>query len=90
MEFDKKQHKLGLEVVEGGHLSNGFAKYATHFKLTAAQDGRRTLVEVAVECELASEEAVPEEADLKAKTTNFPLLFFECLEAYLNKEAAKA
>lgn len=88
MEFDRSTHRLGLRVLEGGHLSNGFTKYTTYFKLTS-KDGCKTLVDVAVECESASE-AAAEEGDLKAKTTRFPLLFFECLESYLNKAEAEA
>jgi len=85
VEFDTKQHQLGLQVQEGGHLSNGFSKYVTYFKLTG-QDGCQTLVEVAVECEPASEEEEDDEEELKAKTTRFPLLFFERLEAYLKSK----
>ncbi|KAH7675831.1 Bet v1-like protein [Dioscorea alata] len=77
VELDSTKHKLGLEVVEGGHLSNGFSKYVTFFKLTSNGE-RETQVDVAVECE-----PVAEEADLQEKTTKFPLLFFRCLENYL-------
>lgn len=70
------QHQLGLEVLEGGHLSNGFTKYVTYFKLIGKGESE-TLVQITVACE-----AVSEEAHFQAKTTKFPLLFFKILEAY--------
>ncbi|KAI6690414.1 hypothetical protein NL676_027242 [Syzygium grande] len=46
MELDESLHRIGLQVIEGGHLDLGFTFYKTTFQLTSISE-KQTLVDVA-------------------------------------------
>ncbi|XP_030549820.1 phytohormone-binding protein-like [Rhodamnia argentea] len=75
VELDESVHRIGLQVVEGGHLDLGFTFYKTSFQLTAISE-KQTLVDVVYERET-------EQRVLPAKTTAGAIACIKGLENYL-------
>ncbi|XXG59717.1 hypothetical protein AAC387_Pa04g1751 [Persea americana] len=82
VELDESQLRIGLQVIEGGHLNLGFTSYGTFFKLTGTGD-IETLVDFKVRFD-----AVTEDESLPAKTASSTLAFIKHLEDYLLKTSA--
>ncbi|KAK3427042.1 hypothetical protein EUGRSUZ_F03348 [Eucalyptus grandis] len=75
VELDESSHRIGLQVIEGGHLDLGFTFYKTSFQLTAISE-KQTLVDVVYECET-------EQTVLPSKTTAGAVACIKGLENYL-------
>lgn len=75
MELDESLHRIGLQVIEGGHLDLGFTFYKASFQLTAISE-KQTLVDVVYECET-------EQTVLPSKTTAGAVACIKGLENYL-------
>ncbi|KAF7822762.1 phytohormone-binding protein-like [Senna tora] len=76
-EVDGDSHEIGLEVIEGGYLNQGFSYYKTSFQLSAIGEAK-TVVNIKV-----SYESEMEETSKQMKTAESTLLFIRCLEKYL-------
>ncbi|XP_030441053.2 phytohormone-binding protein-like [Syzygium oleosum] len=75
VELDESLHRIGLQVIEGGHLDLGFTFYKTTFQLTSISE-KQTLVDVVYELET-------EQAVLPSQTTAGALACIKGLENYL-------
>lgn len=80
-ELDEISHEIGLQVVEGGYLNQGFSYYKTSFQLSAIGENK-TMVKVKI-----SYETETEDSTLPLKTTESALFFLRCLETYLLNDA---
>lgn len=78
-ELDEISHEIGLQVVEGGYLNQGFSYYKTSFQLSAIQE-HKTLVNVKISFDYESD---IEESTQPMKTAESTLFFLRCLETYL-------
>jgi len=78
-EFDEGSHEIGLEVIEGGYLSQGLSYYKTTFKLSAMEE-EKTLVNVKISYDHESD---IEEKVKPTKTSQSTLLYLRRLERYL-------
>ncbi|PIA25980.1 hypothetical protein AQUCO_10200033v1 [Aquilegia coerulea] len=77
VEFDEEQHKLGIQVVGGGHLDLGYTSYQTSFQLT--ETGKtQTQVDISVVYDTKMEEVT-----MPMDTTNSAMAVIKCLENYL-------
>ncbi|XP_048130591.1 phytohormone-binding protein-like [Rhodamnia argentea] len=74
VELDESSHRIGIQVIEGGHLDLGFTFYITSFQLTTVSE-KQTLVEFMVAYECETEETV-----LPSKNTASALACIKCLE----------
>lgn len=83
VELDESLHQIGLQVIEGGHLSLGFSSYQTIYQLTSV-DHHKTQVNVKVSYESEQEEISSTHA---SKTATSSLAFITSLENYLLKSA---
>ncbi|CAB4277597.1 unnamed protein product [Prunus armeniaca] len=77
VELDDAVHKIGLQVIEGGHLNFGFSSYKTTFQLTPIQE-EETMVSVEV-----TYESEVEDSSMPSKTAKSVLAFIRNLECYL-------
>lgn len=77
VELDETVHKIGLQVIEGGHLNFGFSSYKTTFQLTPIQE-EETMVSVEV-----TYESEVEDSSMPSKTAKSVLAFIRSLECYL-------
>ena len=71
-EFDEFVHRIGLEVIEGGHLNHGFSHYKTTFQFTSTGE-QETLIDVTISYESQVEE----------DTMPSTLVFIKHMENYL-------
>ena len=78
-EFDESSHEIGLQVIEGGYLSQGLSYYKTTFKLSAMGEDT-TLVNVKISYDHESD---IEEKVKPTKTSQSTLLYLGRLERYL-------
>ncbi|KAF6139697.1 hypothetical protein GIB67_002502 [Kingdonia uniflora] len=77
VELDEAHHRFGIQVIEGGHLTFGYASYITIFQMT--ENGEtETLVDISV-----IYETVTDEAAMPKETTKSALFFITCLEKHL-------
>ncbi|KAI5571637.1 hypothetical protein POPTR_011G127800v4 [Populus trichocarpa] len=76
-EFDESVHRIGLEVIEGGHLDHGFSHHKATFQLTSTGE-QETLIDVTISYESATEEDI-----MPPNTPSSTLLFIKNLENYL-------
>ncbi|CAJ1978602.1 unnamed protein product [Sphenostylis stenocarpa] len=81
-ELDEISHEIGLQVVEGGYLEQGFSYYKTTFQLSATGEDK-TLVNVKI---FFNHESETEENAQPVKTAESALHFLRCLETYLLNE----
>ncbi|XP_010062901.2 phytohormone-binding protein [Eucalyptus grandis] len=83
VELDESSHRIGLQVIEGGHLDLGFTFYKLSFQLTTVSE-KQTLVDVMVayDCET-------EETGSPSKSTASALACIKCLENHLLSTNAK-
>ncbi|XP_057453736.1 phytohormone-binding protein-like [Lotus japonicus] len=79
--LDEVSHEIGLQVVDGGYLNQGFSYYRTNFQLSAMGE-HKTLVKVKISYEYESD---IEESIVPMKTSESALFFLRCLETYLLK-----
>ncbi|KAE9596097.1 hypothetical protein Lal_00030890 [Lupinus albus] len=84
-ELDEVIHEIGLQVIEGGYLSQGFSYYKTNFQLSAI-GVLHTLVNVKIFYE--HEHNTEEESIHPLKTSESTLFFLRCLEKYLSNDAS--
>ncbi|XP_030441048.2 phytohormone-binding protein-like [Syzygium oleosum] len=77
VELDESLHRIGLQVIEGGHLDLGFTFYKVSNQLTTISE-KQTLVDVMVAYECETEETV-----LPSETTASALAWIKGLENYL-------
>ncbi|KAL2327711.1 hypothetical protein Fmac_021138 [Flemingia macrophylla] len=82
-ELDEVSHELGLQVVEGGYLTQGFSYYKTSFQLSALEQNK-TLVNVKISFDYESD---TEECSQPKKTAEAVIFFLRCLETYLSSDA---
>lgn len=82
-EFDEISHEIGLQVIEGGYLSQGLSYYKTTFQLSAIGEDK-TLVNVKISYDHESE---IEERVKPTKTSESTLLYLRRLETYLSNGA---
>ncbi|TKY66574.1 Phytohormone-binding protein [Spatholobus suberectus] len=82
-ELDEISHEIGLQVVEGGYLNQGFSYYKTTFQLSAI-DEHKTLVNVKISFD---HEWDTEESTQPMKTSESALFFVRSLETYLLNDA---
>ena len=82
-ELDESQHRIGLQVIEGGHLNSGFSFYKTTFQLSAIGE-QETLVDVTISYESETDQ----ESNMPCKTSESTLYFIKCLETYLLNDAS--
>lgn len=73
MELDESEHKISIQVVEGGHLNLGFNSYTTTFQLNAIGE-RETSVDIMV-----AYESEVEKTTIASKTTATALAFIKWL-----------
>lgn len=78
-EFDELTHEIGLEVIEGGYLSQGLSFYQTNFQLSQIEEDK-TLVNVKISYDHESE---IEERVKPTKTSQSTLFYLDRLEKYL-------
>ncbi|CAK8539046.1 unnamed protein product [Lathyrus sativus] len=78
-EFDELSHEIGLQVIEGGYLTQGLSYYKTTFQFTAITEDK-TLVKVKISYDHESD---IEEKVKPTKTSESTLLYLGCLEKYL-------
>lgn len=76
-EFDEFAHRIGLEVIEGGHLNHGFSHYKTTFQLTSTGE-QETLIDVTI-----SYESQVEEDTIPSNSASSTLIFIKHMENYL-------
>lgn len=76
-EFDEFVHRIGLEVIEGGHLNHGFSHYKTTFQLTSTGE-QETLIDVTI-----SYESQVEEDTIPSNSASSTLVFIKHMENYL-------
>ncbi|PQQ11874.1 phytohormone-binding protein [Prunus yedoensis var. nudiflora] len=81
VELDEAVHKIGLQVIEGGHLNFGFSSYKTTFQLTPIQE-EETMVSVEV-----TYESQVEDSSMPSKTAKSVLAFIRSIECYLLNDA---
>ncbi|XP_062011200.1 phytohormone-binding protein CSBP-like [Rosa rugosa] len=82
VELDESVHKIGLQVIEGGHLNHGFSSYKTSFQLTAIQEH-----EILVSFTVTYESEV-EDTTMPSRSTQAAVAFIRSLESYLLSAAA--
>ncbi|XP_058763622.1 phytohormone-binding protein CSBP-like [Vicia villosa] len=82
-EIDDSSHEIGLQVIEGGYLNQGFSYYKTSFKLSAIGDDK-TLVNVKISYDYELE---VEETSFPLKTLESALHFLKCLETHIMNDA---
>ncbi|KAM5585906.1 phytohormone-binding protein CSBP-like [Rosa sericea] len=82
VELDESVHKIGLQVIEGGHLNHGFSSYKTSFQLTAIQE-QEILVSFTV-----TYESEVEDTTMPSRSTQAAVAFIRSLESYLLSAAA--
>jgi hypothetical protein len=82
-ELDESQHRIGLQVIEGGHLNSGFSFYKTTFQLSAIGE-QETLVDVTISYESETDQ----ESNMPCKKSESTLYFIKCLETYLLNDAS--
>ncbi|RDX79568.1 Phytohormone-binding protein, partial [Mucuna pruriens] len=82
-ELDEISHEIGLQVVEGGYLNQGFAFYKTSFQFSAIEE-HKTLVNVKISYDYESD---TEESAQPMKTSESVLFFLRGLETYLLNDA---
>lgn len=80
--FNESLHQIGLQVVEGGHLNQGFSSYTTVFQLNAVGESE-TLVDIKVLYETEAEET-----HMPMETTKAALGFIKRLEDFLLKRVS--
>ncbi|OVA20193.1 Bet v I domain [Macleaya cordata] len=82
VELDEMEHRIGLKVIEGGHLNNGYASYTTIFQLSneIGVTDQETQVDIIVIYDTETEET-----DMPLQTAKSALAFIHCLENYLLK-----
>lgn len=71
-EFDEFVHRIGLEVIEGGHLNHGFSHYKTTFQFTSTGE-QETLIDVTISYE----------SQVEKDTMPSTLVFIKHMENYL-------
>ncbi|KAE9592931.1 hypothetical protein Lal_00028720 [Lupinus albus] len=81
--LDENTHEIGLQVIEGGHLNQGFSYYKTSFQLSAIGE-IQTLVSVKISYDY---EPNSEESTHSMKTSDFMLSYLRCLEKYILNDA---
>ncbi|CAN0826456.1 Phytohormone-binding protein CSBP [Linum grandiflorum] len=79
VEFDETRHRIGLEVVKGGHRDHGFSFYKTTFQLSGLEQGE-TVVDVTVTYEYEKE---INDSEMSSRTISHTLQFLRSMEAYL-------
>ncbi|KAJ9535592.1 hypothetical protein OSB04_un001270 [Centaurea solstitialis] len=77
VELDESLHKIALEVLEGGHLDNGYSSYTTSFKLSAVEKAE-TFIDVKV-----LYETKPDHTHIPGGTIKGPIHYIKCLEKVL-------
>ncbi|PRQ31403.1 putative START-like domain-containing protein [Rosa chinensis] len=82
VELDESVHKIGLQVIEGGHLNHGFSSYKRSFQLTAIQE-QEILVSFTV-----TYESEVEDTTMPSRSTQAAVAFIRSLESYLLRAAA--
>ncbi|CAL0315678.1 unnamed protein product [Lupinus luteus] len=85
-ELDEVTHEIGLQVIEGGYLSQGLSYYKTSFQLSAIGE-LHTLVNVKIFYEY--EHNTEEESAHPLKKSESTLSFLRCLEKYLLNDASR-
>ncbi|XP_057453738.1 phytohormone-binding protein CSBP-like [Lotus japonicus] len=83
-EFDEISHEIGLQVIEGGYLSQGLSYYKTTFQLSSIGE-LETLVNVKISYDHESDEI--DEKVKPTKTSQSTLMYLKRLENYLQNEA---
>lgn len=88
VEFDELLHRIGLQVIEGGHLEHGFSFYKVTFQLTATESKKETEVDILLEYEVNKVEEdggddEDEAASMALKTTASALSFIKTIENYI-------
>jgi len=79
-ELDDSSHEIGLQVVEGGYLNQGFSFYKTSFKLSTTEEDKTVVnVKISYDYELEIEES----SAFPMKTLESTLHFLRCLETNL-------
>ncbi|KAJ1395492.1 START-like domain superfamily [Sesbania bispinosa] len=81
--LDEFTHEIGLQVIEGGYLNQGFSYYKTSFQLSAIGENK-TLVKVKISYDCGPD---MEESTLPMKTSESALSFLRCLETFLLNDA---
>lgn len=81
--LDDSSHEIGLQVVEGGYLNQGFSFYKTSFKLSTTEEDK-TMVNVKISYDYELE---IEESEFPMKTLESALHFLRCLETNLLNDA---
>ncbi|WCJ18229.1 Major strawberry allergen Fra a 1-A [Euphorbia peplus] len=85
-EYNESVHRLGFEVIEGGHLLLGFSHYETIFQLTSSSDrDDETLIDFTVTYESSSQSQSQDHDDdvFTSNTISSTLAFLKILENYL-------
>ncbi|KAJ1408506.1 START-like domain superfamily [Sesbania bispinosa] len=82
-ELDEFAHEIGLQVIEGGYLNQGFSYYKTSFQLSATGENK-TLAKVKISYDCGPD---MEESTLPMKTSESALSFLRCLETFLLNDA---
>ncbi|XP_020215305.1 phytohormone-binding protein CSBP [Cajanus cajan] len=83
-EFDEISHEIGLQVIEGGYLSQGLSYYKTTFQLSSIEE-QKTLVKVKISYDHESD---IEERVQPTKTSDSTILYLRRLEKYLQLNGA--
>ncbi|KAI4342484.1 hypothetical protein MLD38_027111 [Melastoma candidum] len=83
VELEDSQLRLGLQVMEGGHLAAGFSFYRVTFQLTPSTD-KETVVDVTIAFECEREEAAS--AAFISKSVGSNLAFVRALAKFLQEE----
>lgn len=81
VELDESLHKIGLQVIEGGHLNLGFSSYRTTFQLTAIRE-QRSLVSIMI-----TYESEVEDSGIPSTINMSSFNFIRNLESYLLNDA---
>ncbi|KAG8364981.1 hypothetical protein BUALT_Bualt18G0055100 [Buddleja alternifolia] len=79
VEFDESQHRIALQVIEGGRLDVGFTFHKATFQLTATGDSE-TMVDLKVDFETESQETNATGGMIKSVVA-----FTQALETFLLK-----
>ncbi|XP_061367220.1 phytohormone-binding protein CSBP-like [Gastrolobium bilobum] len=82
-ELDEFSHEIGLQVVEGGHLNQGFSYYKISYQLSEIGENQ-TLAKVKISYDYESD---TQESSHPVKTSEAVLSFLRCLETYLLNRA---